>query len=283
MPWVAVDEPSELSETFSYRERDFDKFGWGNALRYRFNDVLSGKASYEYATRLPQPDEVFGDGVIVFDNLELEQEVSHNVNLGLSVDSYVNDAGDWRANANLFLRDTDDLILLIGSDRFFVHQNIYSARSQGIQVGAGWSSSGGLVDLDANITSIDFRNTSSDGTFSRYDGDRIPNRPHLFANATLRLNWADVLADFDELSATWNYRFVDQYDLIWESIGLDAFRQSVPEQQSHSLALTYSRDLFSSTLDLSAEVQNLTDDRLYDFYGVQRPGRAFYLKASVDF
>ena len=118
---------------------------------------------------------------------------------------------------------------------------------------------------------------------AKYDGDRIPNRPYLFANSTLRLNWTNVLANFDELSATWNFRFVEEYDLIWESVGIEEFKQVVPSQEIHSFGLTYTRDLFPYTFNVTAEVQNLTNNKLYDFYGVQRPGRAFYLKGTFEF
>jgi len=280
---VRSEEPIDGTTIFRREDRDTSRNGWGNAMRYRFNDWSYGKMSYEYATRLPRPDEIFGDSVLIHDNLELEEETSHNYNLGLSVDGLDTNAGTLRADTNLFLRDADNLITLLGSDKFFTYQNLYSARSTGVQAAAGWTSLAGLIDFDVNFTSIDFRNTSNDGTFAKYDGDRIPNRPYLFANSTLRLNWTNVLANFDELSATWNFRFVEEYDLIWESVGIEEFKQVVPSQEIHSFGLTYTRDLFPYTFNVTAEVQNLTNNKLYDFYGVQRPGRAFYLKGTFEF
>jgi len=35
-------------------------------------------------------------------------------------------------------------------------------------------------------------------------------------------------------------------------------------------------------LTTTAEVQNLTDARVFDFFGVQRPGRAFYLEVTEE-
>jgi len=57
----------------------------------------------------------------------------------------------------------------------------------------------------------------------------------------------------------------------------------VPAQVSHSVALTYGTDVFELPITLSAEFQNLTDEKLHDFYGVQRPGRAFNAKLVVEF
>jgi vitamin B12 transporter len=35
-------------------------------------------------------------------------------------------------------------------------------------------------------------------------------------------------------------------------------------------------------LSTALEVQNLTDERVFDFYGVERPGRAFYAKVTAE-
>jgi len=40
------------------------------------------KISYEYATRLPRPDELFGNGVLVDSYASLKPEQSHNLNGG---------------------------------------------------------------------------------------------------------------------------------------------------------------------------------------------------------
>jgi hypothetical protein len=34
-------------------------------------------------------------------------------------------------------------------------------------------------------------------------------------------------------------------------------------------------------MSLTAEAQNLTDTRVYDVFGVQKPGRAFFMKITA--
>lgn len=63
-------------------EESIHRFGAGTALRQRLVDGLVVKASYEYASRLPLTDELFGDGALVFPNLGLLPEASHNANFG---------------------------------------------------------------------------------------------------------------------------------------------------------------------------------------------------------
>ncbi len=268
---------------FRDRDRDTHRFGAGNALRYRLVEWLYAKGSYEWATRLPRPDEIFGDGVLVIDNLELEPEVSHNVNLGLTLDARKTIAGWWRADVNGFLREADQLIVLLGNDRVFSYQNVFGARSLGVEGALGWTSPGEYVSLDGNVTYLDFRNTSSEGTFGDFEGDRIPNRPYLFANGAARAQLRDIAADSDELALAWNTRYVHEFFRGWESVGLREFKQTVPSQLVHSLALTYLVYSDPAALSFTAEVQNITDQPAFDFFGVQRPGRAFYFKTTAEF
>jgi outer membrane receptor protein involved in Fe transport len=55
----------------------------------------------------------------------------------------------------------------------------------------------------------------------------------------------------------------------------------VPNQFSHNVTLSYS--LKNGRYTLSAECQNLTDEKLYDNFSLQKAGRAFYGKIRVHF
>jgi vitamin B12 transporter len=267
---------------FRRLDRNTHRFGVGDALRFRFTPWLYAKASYEWATRLPRPDEVFGDNAFIIANLELEPETSHNINLGPTLDLRGTRSGAWRATANGFLRDADQLIVLLGNDRVQSYQNVYSARSVGVEGAVGWTSPRDYVVLDASATYQDFRNTSEDGTFGDFAGDRIPNRPYLFGNATARLQFRGVVAPRDEISLTWNTRYVHEYFRGWESVGLVEFKQVIPAQAVHGVGLGYLVQSDRARLSTSLEIQNLSDEPTFDFFGVQRPGRAFHLKTTAE-
>lgn len=69
------------------RDRTTQLPGVGASTRLRFAEWAYAKASYEWATRLPRAEEIFGDGARVTDNLELLPERSHNANIGIALDS----------------------------------------------------------------------------------------------------------------------------------------------------------------------------------------------------
>ena len=268
---------------FRRRDRDTHSFGFGDALRFRFTPWLYAKASYEYATRLPRPDEVFGDNAFIVANLELEPETSQNANLGLTLDARATRLGALRSGINGFLRNADQLIVLLGNDRVQSYQNVFGARSLGVEGAVGWTSPGEHLALDANATYLDFRNSSNEGTFGDFDGDRIPNRPYLFANGSARVQFRGVVAPRDEVALTWTSRYVHEYFRGWESIGLREFKQTIDSQFVHTVGLGYLVTNGRATLSSTLELQNLTDEAVFDFFGVQRPGRAFYVKTTAEF
>lgn len=281
LQFVRSEEPLP-GNVFRRANRDTHRLGLGNALRYRIDERLYAKTSYEWTTRLPRPEEIFGDGLLVVDNLELEPEVSHNVNLGLTVDADTPSVGHVFADINGFLRETEQLIVLLGNNQFFIYENVYNARAVGIEAAATWTSVGEHFSLGGNVTYQDVRNTSSQGTFGNFVGDRIPNRSPLTATGTAALQFQSVVLPADELTLSWYSRYVHEFFRSWESVGLVDFKDVIPSQLIHSLVVTYFIDGDRFDVSFTAEGQNITNELVFDFYGVQRPGRAFFLKTVVN-
>jgi TonB family protein len=277
---------AEAPYTGGYLVLDYDHqaVGFGDMLRVEVLEGLFLKASYELAARLPSTDEVFGDGADVVPNAQIEPERSHNVNFGALYDGPRTAAGMFRAEVSAFGRYADRLIMRwSGNDDYTRYQNLYSARSVGAQGMAGWRSPGRHVELDGNATWMSFRNTATDGPFAPFEGDRIPNRPYLFANGSARLNAREVTSPTDQLSLGWYTRYVHEFFRGWESVGLTSAKQVVPSQLVHSIALTWTSEGEHLELSSTAELENVTDETTYDFFGAQRPGRSFYWKASLEF
>ena len=265
------------------RDRESHNMGIGNNLRVRLNNHWALKASYEWATRMPRPREIFGNGVLIIANLELEPERSHNANLELNYQRITPSGADWTMGVNGFLRRADQLIVLLGNDQVFSYQNVFTATSIGAEVTFGWTSPNNRFRLEANATGQDFRNSSGEGPFGAFEGDRIPNRPYLFANGAARYLLPEVLRANDQLSFFVNSRYVHEFFRSWESAGLRQFKQTIPSQLVQNMGLTYKLALASTQTSFTAEVQNLTNARVFDFFGVQRPGRAYFVKLTTQF
>jgi outer membrane cobalamin receptor len=260
-----------------------EQVGWGNLVRYKFYDWLLGKISYEKTTRLPRFDEVFGNAENVIANIELKEEYSDNYNLSLEINGLNNDYGSWKGSTNYFIRDVENAIIIKKVNNVSQYQNISSVDSRGYQVSGSWTSPEDFLSIKANYTTFDLINTADKGLFAQFKNERIPNHPYKFFNTKVGLKWMSVFAGYDELRLNWNYRFVDVFEILPESYGSSQSKIFVPTQNSHSLAAIYTKDIYSYAVSVSAEIQNITDEKLYDHYGVQRPGRAFNLKTIIEF
>jgi vitamin B12 transporter len=270
------------SGTFRSLGRDRTTFGGGDAFRMRATPWLYLKASYEYATRLPSPDELFGNGVLISPSLGLEPEVSHNANLGPRVELVDTPAGDFTLDANGFLRESQNLIVLLGNNTYLTYQNVYASRSIGVETEALWTSPGRWVTLDGTFTAQDLRNVSPQGTFGNFDGDRVPNRPWLFGSLGARGRIPTPALLEGVVEPFYAGRYVHSFLRGWESIGRAEFKQSVPSQLSHDAGVSYTLHPGPTQTVVTVEVDNVTGGKLYDSFGAQRPGRAFYLKLTAD-
>jgi vitamin B12 transporter len=280
---MTAEEPPVTGGELVRSQRGTHRLGVGDGVRCRFTPWLTAKASYEFATRLPRADEVFGDNAFVVANPALSPETSHNLNAGFVIERRLPTNDSIRASVNGFLRDARGLIVLVGSDRLQSYRNVLSARSLGLEVATAASAFAEHLVVEGNLTYQDFRNTSSGGSFGEFAGDRVPNRPYFFANAAARIRTLEVAQPRDELALSWSTRYVHEFYRGWESVGLRAFKQTIAMQLAHNASVGYRARGKWLSLSTVIEVQNLTDARLYDFFGVQRPGRAFFVKTSADF
>ncbi len=277
----AESEETLPGDLFRPLTQQAQRVGFGDAVRLRLGPWLAVKASYEYATRLPSPDEVFGNGVLILPNLRLQPETSHNTNVTVHTESRNETIGSLTLEVNGFLRASEQLIVLLGNDRFFSHQNIANARALGAESAFAWSAPDKWLTLEASATVQDIRNESKAGPTAGFFGDRVPNRPWLFGSLSGRLRKNDVLLAGDAVEPFFYSRYVHPFFRGWESLGLEQYKQVVPGSLSHTAGVSWTGHIFSTRVTAAAEVQNLTDAPLYDTFGVQRPGRSFFFKLTA--
>ncbi|MDO5968262.1 carboxypeptidase-like regulatory domain-containing protein [Flavivirga aquimarina] len=272
-------------EVININKRSVSNYGVGNGLRYNWSSHFSTKISYEYAYRLPQQNEIFGDGYQVFENLELQPESSHNVNLQWNYHNNYNAVTQWQLQGNLFLRKIDNLIFLVvdPAEGFGSYQNVSSANSQGLELSGKIKDVVKGLSFNANTTYQSYLNTSSEGPFASFKNDRIPNTPYFFANGGAEYQLQNVLKKNDQFSLFWNVRYVHSFFIGWESAGSSQYKSEVPKQTLNTTGITHKVDIKNTRNALTFEVQNLMNAKIFDLYGLQRPGRTFHLKFTTQF
>ncbi|MBS7253693.1 TonB-dependent receptor [Flavobacterium branchiicola] len=280
---ISSEEKIPSNNTVVKESRSVNYFGLGNGFRYKFNEQFSTRLTYEYATRLPQTDELFGDGQFVQGNLNLKPERSHNVNLELFFKSKANyETSSWQIQSNVFLRKIDNQILFVPSvDRNNMYQNVFAATSKGVELSGSWTSKNGNLSFTANSTYQHFYNDSDEGIFAAYKGDRVPNQPYFFANGGANYSFHNIIGKSDKLSLFLDARYVHEFFRSWESASVNPF--VIPSQQIFDFGTTYHNSINGLRYAITGEIQNLSDEKNYDFFGVQKPGRSFNIKLVTQF
>lgn len=261
------------------------RVGVAEAVKFSVSANSFVRASAEVATRLPEQDELFGDGNFHRSNFELQPERSTNFNLGFRTEK----PGRYSVELNTFYRITRDLILRVPIDIFFTqNQNVNNVRGLGVEADAGWSLTRWLR-ANGNFTWQDFRLFATNN--QSLEGSRLRNTPYFFANLGLNATLPRVLAGNDRLNVYYYFMFVREYYLdyipkalespgflgLWGKARFDA-PNIIPNQQLHSLGLTYNP--VNERFSVGIQAKNIFDKPVYDNFRIQNAGRSFHLKLN---
>ncbi len=277
-------EAYEARPVFSNEVKTVGGTSWGlaDAIKYEFNSKNLIRFSAEYANRLPDQNELFGDGIFIVPNFDLKPERSLNMNLGYR---YAKPSA-YAVEVNSFYRRTKNLILLVPIQQPYAHfENQENVKGYGVEVDGNIYLFKGF-QLNANATWQDLRlfNVSIANGGSEKNDARLRNTPYLFANAGLNYS-------VNKIKLYGHYSFVREYYLEtipkrlepggFLGLGGKANINSllvIPDQHLVSAGANYS--LTANKLTLGAEVKNILNNRLYDNYRVQKAGRSFHLKLN---
>jgi outer membrane cobalamin receptor len=262
---------------FNTASRSKQQFGVSEALKFDVNRHWLLKASYEYATRLPDEMEVFGDFSLVKANPSIQPENSHNLNLMVR-----HTRAAFTAGINGFVRLTDNIIFLQASPRSSQYRNLLKALTAGIEAEATYQFTPSF-SFWANGTFqhiINRSNKENTGNIDdRYYNRRLPNKPFLFANSELQWMRRNIFRREHTLQCWYGVNYVNWFYLYWSNDGRRDTKAVIPTQFVQQAGISYA--LRNNRVALSVEAYNLANERVYDNYNVQLPGRAYTLKARI--
>lgn len=254
--------------------------GYGIGSRFRINDMIAIKASYERTVRLPLARELLGNGTTVYPNLALKPEQSHNVNVGLFGEISLGEAGYLSYEGDGFFRKVSDYIQakISESEGMMQYDNVSNVSMSGCE-GQLTYNYGNWLSLSGNVSyqlARDMNRLKEDGKPSATYKNKVPNKPWLYSNADLTLNFNNVLMKNDGIRFNYLYQYVHWFFLTWEGYGWLETKSRIPTQNMHTATLTYSWK--NDTYNISLECSNIFNSALYDNFMLQKPGRAFSVK-----
>lgn len=253
--------------------------GYGALLAISPIQSLTLKASYEKAFRLPDSQEILGDGVFTNPNPQLNPETSDNWNTGFRFNHHFDNI-NIILGTNFFLRNAKNFIRFAPLGPFGNFINLADIKAKGAEIDFGISLKN-TIRVSGNITIQDIteQNRLNEGLLNTNYLGKVPNIPSLFANAGLSINPFRKKLN-SRLKFYCNTRFIDEFYLFNEKGGDADTKNIIPYQLTHQFDAEYT--LPNKKWSFSYTISNLTDQLTYDNFRIQNPGRAFYLKVRYS-
>ncbi|MEW7279779.1 TonB-dependent receptor [Aquimarina sp. 2201CG1-2-11] len=274
--------PNVGNSDITQQETNDAAFGVGQSFSFKVSNSWLLKASYEYATRLPDRTESLGDFRFgIASNLNLSPERSHNANLEINLTKK-----RWNLSLNGFLRSVSNIIILqpVPPPVLPSYENLLKARILGAEGSLSYSPIRAIT-IRSSLTyqqSTDRSEKDKAGVSSnRYFEEQLPNRPTLFGNGEINSKHKNILHKEDSLSFWWRTNYVKTFFRYWEIDGREEDKLKIPTQWLHQIGMSYTDQNKHYTFSL--ETHNLFDTEAYDNFGVQKPGRSLHLKIRTYF
>lgn len=260
--------------------------GYGGAFSYALRPRLYILGSLEQAIRFPNEREIFGSPADAINPGNVQPEQSFNVNLGINLGTYTW-AGihHFRLNSSLFYRDTQGMIrqaITTGNSGTSYYENLEDVLSRGIDAEIIYDYRD-RFNFTLNISKFDVLfNTryNKEGAEYLYYRQQIRNEPSFKFNANASYQFPNLMKSSDRLVVHYHMGYVEGFLRNWSNVGLNHLDQ-IPTQFSNDLGFVY---VFPyQKVSFSMDLKNMFNRQLYDNFGLQKPGRAFYSKIVYNF
>ncbi|MEQ9306744.1 MAG: hypothetical protein RJQ14_22710, partial [Marinoscillum sp.] len=267
------------SEITTIRKEDLT-YGYGFGATYFLFAGVQIKASYEYAYRLPDVVELFGNGLQLEPNAHLESEKSQNYNVGI-LSQQTWGRHQLMSEASFLYRLPNNMIRNYAVGNTSHYMNLVDTKVTGYELNLKYDFdrkvNASISGTYQPIVNTQKNNPVSGGINYLYQS-QIPNEPILFGNAKVGMTIFNNPEKNNRLMVNWMTSFVEAFYLKWPAYGSKHSKADIPRQVSHNLTFSYS--LLEGRYNASLSCTNLFDAILYDNFMLQKPGRAVSLKLN---
>lgn len=261
--------------------------GYGLAASFKVFNRFILLASAERAVRMPVDMETFGSPEEnVLANPGISPEISDNYNAGFRLGTYQFNDHKLSLGTNVFWRNTKDRIMpraneLINNQEIELTQYINLGLSQSL----GFEGELTYAHKDNLTVMFNFSKFNSlfkqefdpaSGQKMTYYNKQIPNEPFYTMNGNIHYRLDNMIQKASQLNLFYNIGYVAPFSTVWP----DSDWFVTPAQYAQNLGMSY---VFpSKKFILALDVKNIFNAEIYDNFGVQKPGRGFYLKLNYS-
>lgn len=258
--------------------------GYGGALSYELTPKIFILASAERAIRFPNETEIFGNVASLLNPGNVHAEKSFNANLGFNIGLFSYKKHGLKSNISFFYRDTEGMIRQAetpGNSGTSYYENLDDVLTTGFDAEITYTYAN-KFNLTLNISKFDVLfNTkyNEKGEEYLYYRQQIRNEPSFKYNLSAAYYFEGVFLKKSKASVYYNINYVKGFRRNWSNVGLTNL-DNIPTQFSNDAGFMYSFP--SQKVTFGFDVKNIFNKQLYDNYGLQKPGRAFYGKITFN-
>lgn len=287
---VTSNEPNQIQSTpvAIYEVKKYNKTeefsGYGGAISYAVSDKLYVLASAEKAIRFPNEIEIFGNAASLLNPGNVHAEESFNANVGFNIGLLSYENHGIKANVSLFYRDTKGMIRQAestGNSGTTYYENLEDVLTKGFDAEIIYDYAK-KFNLALNISKFDVLfNTKYNqrGEQYLYYGQQIRNEPSFKYNLNAAYYIDNLFLKKSRASLHYNINYVKGFRRNWSNVGLTNL-DNIPTQFSNDAGFMFTFP--SQKITLGFDVKNIFNKQLYDNFGLQKPGRAFYGKITFN-
>lgn len=255
--------------------------GYGTAMRYSFSPALLVRASFERTLRMPQPSELFGNGLTTAPNSRLRPEQASNLNVSARFDKAFTDKYRLQVELSGFASNLIDYIQLGPGPSFVIssYVNYPKAHLRGVELELK-ADVGRFFFASFNTTYQSLRDESeyvlgsTVPNFTR--GLRIPNIPYFFTNFSAEFRKANLFGGSGmNTRLIYDNFFTGRFTYDFE-LPRTFTTYALPAYMVHTVSIEQSFQ--NGRYSLGGEVNNLADALIINNLNNPLPGRVFRVK-----
>jgi len=264
--------------------------GYGATVSYNVIPSLFIIGSTENTYISPRDEQIYGNPEAnILENLDLVPEKNVNYNLGFRYSPL--DGGKHRLSlyANTFWRNGYDKIAVQSVDSVIVGRENDANIETTKYINLGRTQSRGFEAeiiyvynnrLNALVNFSKFRNLFKQefddaGKRHAFYDRQLPNEPFFTVNASVQYRFDNVIQKRSVFNLYYNTGYVGSFRTVWyDSDGWF----TTPTQFHHDIGGSYRTP--KGTMVVSLDIKNIFNAEMYDNFGVQKPGRGYFLKLN---
>lgn len=268
-----------------------DNKGYGGAVTYQA--ITNGYiiVSAEKSFIMPTERHIYGEPENnLLPNPDITPEMAINYNLGARYNTAINSRHKISLYGNFFWRNGYDKIMLqtrtdtVVDGRENQVEDIQVTQFVNLSKTQSLGFEGEINYIYNNRLNAMLNFSKFNSLFKVKQDDRgnphslynlqVPNEPFFTINSNVQYRINNVFQKLSALNVYYNMGYVAPFSTIW--IASEWF--TTPAQFVHDFGASYRFP--SGKLVISADCKNAFNSEVYDNFGVQKPGRAFYIKLN---